>query len=85
MNINEQTLKGKWQEMKGEVQKAWGRLTNDELDQAKGDMNILAGLVKQKYGDTREDFENKLSTITNRYNEPIDRSDDDMGRRDGNL
>lgn len=37
MEFNEQSIKGKWLEIRGELQKAWGKLTNDELDQTKGD------------------------------------------------
>ncbi len=67
MAFNEETVKGKWLEIKGEVQKAWGKLTNDELDQTKGDSKAIAGLVLQKYGTAKEDFTNKFSQIVNRF------------------
>ena len=41
MAINENTIKGKWLEIKGDVRKAWGKLTDDELEQTKGDMTAI--------------------------------------------
>ena len=63
MTINQDVLKGKWLEIKGEVQKAWGNLTADELEQTKGDMKSIAGLVLQKYGVTSDQFQQKFSEI----------------------
>lgn len=67
MTFNEETIKGKWLEIKGEIQKAWGTLTNDELDKTKGDATAIAGLVLQKYGTAKEDFSQKFSEIVNRF------------------
>jgi len=67
MTINEDTVKGKWLEIKGEVQKAWGKLTADELDQTKGDIKAIAGLVQQKYGEDKEKFQKKFSSIMDKF------------------
>lgn len=67
MTINEDTVKGKWLEIKGEVQKAWGKLTSDELEKTKGDMKAIAGLVQQKYGEDKEKFDKKFSEITKKF------------------
>lgn len=63
MTINEETLKGKWLEIKGEIQKAWGKITASEIDQTKGDLKAIAGLVMQKHGEAQEAFHKKLSEI----------------------
>lgn len=67
MTINQDTVTGKWREIKGEVQKAWGKLTSDELEETKGDMKSIAGLVQQRYGENKEQFEKKFSEITQRF------------------
>lgn len=67
MKINEDIIKGKWLEIKGEVQKAWGKLTADELDQTKGDIKAIAGLVQQKYGENQENFEKRLNKILREF------------------
>ncbi len=63
MRLNEETVKGKWLEIKGEVQKAWGKLTSDELEKTKGDVKAIAGLVLQKYGEKNEKFQERYASI----------------------
>ena len=67
MNINEDTVKGKWLEIKGDVQKAWGKLTSDEIEKTKGDTKAIAGLVQQKYGEDKDAFQKKYYDIVNKY------------------
>ena len=67
MTINENTINGKWLEIKGEVQKAWGQLTDDELTQTKGDMKAIGGLIQQKYGNEKETYSEKLSGIFQKF------------------
>lgn len=63
MDVNKDIVEGKWLEMKGEIQKAWGRLTNDELEKTKGDSKAIAGLVQQKYGEDSLHFQKKYDHI----------------------
>lgn len=80
MNWNEDTLKGKWKEIKGEVQKAWGKLTDDELTQTKGDVKAISGLVQQRYGESKENFEKKFSDIVDRFNTSRDQKAEQVKR-----
>lgn len=59
--MNENILKGKWKEIKGEIVKSWGKITEDELEQTKGDMAKVTGLVQQKYGETQESIRERLN------------------------
>ena len=43
-------LKGNWNQLKGQVQKSWGKLTNDDMDQIQGNYNLLVGKLQEKYG-----------------------------------
>lgn len=53
--MNEDILKGKWTQLKGEVQVQWGKLTNDDLDVIQGDSNKLIGLLQERYGYARDE------------------------------
>ena len=66
-SANENTIKGKWLEIKGDVQKAWGKLTDDELEQTKGDMKSLGGLIQQRYGQEQGAYGKKLEDIFKRF------------------
>jgi uncharacterized protein YjbJ (UPF0337 family) len=61
--VNENVLKGRWKEIKGEIQRAWGDLSGDELDKVQGDAVRLAGLVQKKYGLTQSDAQSKINGI----------------------
>jgi uncharacterized protein YjbJ (UPF0337 family) len=43
-------IAGNWKQLKGEVQKKWGRITNDDLDQVEGIYEQLAGKIQERYG-----------------------------------
>ena len=70
--MNDNTMHGKWLEIKGEVQKAWGKLTDDELTQTKGDMKSIGGLIQQKYADQHETYGQKLNDIFRRFEDKKD-------------
>lgn len=65
--VNENIVKGKWTEIKGELQKTWGNITGDEFDKAKGDLTSLGGLIRQKYGLAQEDVREKLNAIVAKF------------------
>lgn len=63
-------LEGKWNEFKGEVRKIWGKLTGDEVESTKGDMESLSGLIQQKYGSQKDEVSRKLGELRDRFTEP---------------
>lgn len=58
--MNEDIIKGKWNEVKGAVQKKWGKLTNDDIAQINGDRTRLAGRIQSAYGLRRDEAEQQL-------------------------
>ena len=65
--MNEDTLKGQWNQVKGHLRKQWGRLTDDDLDQIKGSRDILLGKLQEYYGKNREENERELGTWLDGY------------------
>ncbi len=74
MKANENIIKGKWLEFKGEVKKAWGNLTDDDLEKTKGDIKAIGGLIQQKYGKAQKDYDKKLNTIQRNIDSKKDQS-----------
>jgi uncharacterized protein YjbJ (UPF0337 family) len=62
--INQSTLQGHWNEIKGELRKHWGQLTNDELQSFNGNVEQLVGLIQRKTGETRSAVEDYLGELT---------------------
>ena len=52
--MNKDTFKGQWHQLKGQVRKQWGKLTDDDLDQIRGDAEILAGKLQERYGRSKD-------------------------------
>ena len=58
--MNEDVLKGQWNQLKGKVREKWGKLTNDDLDQIQGRAQQLIGKIQERYGIAREEAERQL-------------------------
>ena len=65
--MNQDMLKGKWTEIKGEIQKSWGKITNDEIEKTKGDAKQMAGLLQQKYGLAKEEAAEKINKLYSKF------------------
>ena len=52
--MNNDVLKGKWHQVKGEIKSQWGKLTDDDLDRAEGDAEKLIGRIQERYGYQRD-------------------------------
>ncbi len=47
-------IKGKWNQIKGDVKRKWGQITDDDLLQAEGNMDKLVGAIQQRTGEQRD-------------------------------
>jgi uncharacterized protein YjbJ (UPF0337 family) len=65
--MNEDILKGKWNDIKGEIKTNWGKLTDDDLDQTKGNVTSIAGIIQEKYGHAKEEVSQKLNDLFSRF------------------
>jgi uncharacterized protein YjbJ (UPF0337 family) len=63
--MNRDQWEGKWKQLQGHIKKEWGKLTDDDLDRARGDMDILIGKIQEKYGLAREAIERRLEAMMN--------------------
>lgn len=55
--MDNNVLKGKWKQLKGEAKKQWGELTDDDLDIIDGEKDKLVGKLQERYGHTKDDAE----------------------------
>ena len=55
--INQQTLQGNWNEIKGKLRSKWGSLTDDDLLVFNGNVDQLLGTIQRKTGEARESIE----------------------------
>lgn len=68
--MNEDTLKGQWHQLKGEVKTQWGKLTDSDLDQIEGQSEKLIGKIQERYGYAKDQAEaefEKFKSDTTRH------------------
>ena len=56
-------LKGKWNQLKGDIKMKWGKLTDSDLTQAEGIADKLVGLLQEKYGYSRDQAEREVNSF----------------------
>jgi len=59
--VNAQVLQGQWNQVRGELKKKWGQLTDDDLRFSNGNIDQLVGKIQQRTGEAREAIEQFLS------------------------
>ena len=58
--MNEDTIKGQWKQLSGNIKRQWGKLTDDDLTRAEGDTEYLTGRVQERYGMARDEAERQV-------------------------
>ncbi len=60
-------MTGKWNEMKGSMRQWWGKLTNDDWEEVKGNKDKLIGKLQQRYGYSRMQAEEDYNRHMTEY------------------
>jgi uncharacterized protein YjbJ (UPF0337 family) len=71
--FNEEILKGKWTELKGEIKTQWGRLTDNEIEETRGNIQSISGIVQQRYGARKEEVQEKLNEILGKFSDETEK------------
>ncbi len=61
--MNTDILEGNWKQFKGEIQKQWGDLTDDQLDQIDGNREKFLGVLQEQYGITKDKAQEQLDAF----------------------
>lgn len=59
--MNSDIIQGKWEQVKGEVIKQWGKLTDDTLTEINGNRTKLLGKIQETYGVAQDEAERQVS------------------------
>ena len=63
--MNNQVLKGNWNEVKGKLKSTWGKLTDNDLKEIEGNQQQLFGKLQKYYGYTKDDIQRKIDNDFN--------------------
>jgi uncharacterized protein YjbJ (UPF0337 family) len=64
--MNKEQIKGGWNQLKGEIKKKWGAMTDDDFLETEGDIQKLVGRIQKRTGDDREVIDRWLRDHYNR-------------------
>ena len=64
--MNWERIEGNWNEVKGKVKQQWGKLTDDDLTQARGRREQVVARIQQRYGEAKEKVELELDRFIER-------------------
>jgi len=62
MMANQATMTGNWNELKGRVRSKWGHMTDDMMEQCKGNMDALVGTIQRVTGETKDKIQEYLNS-----------------------
>lgn len=77
--LNDEQIKGKWKEIKGGIRNVWGQLSDDDLERTKGNFGKIAGLVQERYGETKETIREKFDRLMASFDNETDKHPLDVG------
>lgn len=60
-------LRGKWHQVRGEVRRTWGKLTDDDVAQIEGRVEKLIGIVQERYGKGRQQVLRDVKAFVKRH------------------
>lgn len=58
--MNWDQIEGNWKQFRGQAQRKWGKLTDDDMDVAAGRREELIGRIQERYGMEREKAEREV-------------------------
>jgi uncharacterized protein YjbJ (UPF0337 family) len=64
--MNRDTLEGKWNQLKGQVRKQYGQLTDDDVARIQGDWEKFVGKLQERYGYPRAKAEAEAESFLER-------------------
>ena len=74
--VNEQVLRGHWNEVRGKLKERWGQLTDDDLVLAQGNTDQLIGVIQRRTGEAREKIERDLDKLTGEFGSRVEQVKD---------
>jgi len=62
--MNLEQLEGKWEQVKGQIQEKWQKLTDTDLTIIRGKKAKLVGKLRERYGFEKDEAERQLESFS---------------------
>ncbi len=81
--LNQQTLKGNWNEIKRKIRSRWGQVSDDDLTQVHGEVEQLVGTIQRKTGEGRDAIERYLGELSGSAASTLEQTADSVRQYSG--
>ena len=78
--VNTQVLQGQWNQVRGQLKKKWGQLTEDDLKFTNGNIDQLIGRIQSKTGEARDAIERFLNEVTSQGGSMVSQAAEQVGQ-----
>lgn len=65
--MNSDILKGRWNQLKGNVKQQWGDLTDNDVARIEGNYDEFVGVLQERYGYSRDRAQREVDTYLERH------------------
>lgn len=75
--MNNEILSGRWKEFVGEAKQVWGKLTDDDMKVASGNIDAIKGRLEALYGYSKERARQEVDSLAKKFSSKVaDTSED---------
>ncbi|MBU1189442.1 MAG: CsbD family protein [Gammaproteobacteria bacterium] len=67
--MNKDQTQARADHLAARIKQEWGKLTDDEVTRAEGNMDELIASIQQSYGDSREKIAEKINQLKHKLDE----------------
>jgi uncharacterized protein YjbJ (UPF0337 family) len=60
-------IQGNWKQLSGSVRQEWGKLTHSDVEQIKGQVEVLAGKIQERYGVTEAEARKQIDQWVSKF------------------
>jgi uncharacterized protein YjbJ (UPF0337 family) len=60
-------IQGNWKQLSGSVRHEWGKLSHNDVEQVKGDVEVLAGKIQEHYGVTKAEARKQIDHWASKF------------------
>jgi uncharacterized protein YjbJ (UPF0337 family) len=79
--MNAEIFKGRWKEIKGDIKRRWGKLTDDDLTEISGIEEMMLGALQKTYGYARDQAEREYEEFMSDLDRPPKHVDEEIPRK----
>lgn len=65
--MNQNIFEGKWEEVKGKMKQAWGKLTDDDFKVIEGSQQEIYGKLQKHYGYSEDEAKKAVNDFRDQY------------------